>query len=343
MHMADALISTAVGGTLWAASAGLIGYAAYKVRAEADEARVPLMGVTAAFVFAAQMVNFAIPGTGASGHIGGGLLLAMLLGPHAAFLAMASVLTIQALFFADGGLLALGCNIFNLGFFTSYVVYPWIFKPLVGRSPAPARLFIGSLTAAAVGLQLGALGVVFQTTASGVSELPFNAFLLLMLPIHLAIGVGEGLATAAVALFIRRAQPEILDFTRESPVPLRSRTRLLALVAGVTLVTAVVLSRFASDAPDGLEWSTARVAGKEVPEAPADGLHDLAAALQKAAAFLPDYAIPAPQPSEAEAATGEPQPGSKNEASLAGLVGSLLTLAVAGAAVRLLRRRRTAA
>ncbi|MFA5516889.1 MAG: energy-coupling factor ABC transporter permease, partial [Desulfuromonadales bacterium] len=118
MHMADALLSPAVGAVMWTAAAGVIGWSArqMKRRQQLDERLIPLMGVLGAFVFAAQMINFTIPGTGSSGHLGGGLLLAICLGPHAAFLAVASVLTVQALFFADGGLLALGCNIFNLGF-----------------------------------------------------------------------------------------------------------------------------------------------------------------------------------------------------------------------------------
>jgi cobalt/nickel transport system permease protein len=116
MHMADALLSPGTGGVMWAATAVTIFYSARKVQSQLDNRKIPLMGVLGAFVFAAQMINFAIPGTGSSGHIGGGLLLAILLGPQGAFLTMASVLTVQALFFADGGLLALGCNIFNLVF-----------------------------------------------------------------------------------------------------------------------------------------------------------------------------------------------------------------------------------
>ena len=117
MHMADALISPAVGGTMWAATAGLTAYSAKKLKDDLDEHKVPLMGVLGAFIFAAQMINFTIPATGSSGHLAGGMILAILLGPYAAFLTIASVITIQALFFADGGLLALGCNIINMGFF----------------------------------------------------------------------------------------------------------------------------------------------------------------------------------------------------------------------------------
>ena len=117
MHMADALLSPAVGGTMLAVSVGVLACSIRDIRKNFQESRIPLMGVAGAFVFAAQMVNFAIPGTGSSGHIGGAVLLAALLGPSPAFLVMAGVLLIQALFFADGGLLAWGCNLFNLGFF----------------------------------------------------------------------------------------------------------------------------------------------------------------------------------------------------------------------------------
>src|SRR5512139_4115733 len=140
MHMADALLSPAVGGAMWAVSAGTIAHCSAKVRNEVDDRKVPLMGVLGAFLFAAQMINFSIPGTGSSGHLGGGLLLAVLLGPHAAFLTIASVLVVQAVFFADGGLLALGCNVFNLGFFPAFVAYPFLNPKVTGKRPGPARV-----------------------------------------------------------------------------------------------------------------------------------------------------------------------------------------------------------
>ncbi len=215
MHMADALISPAVGAAMWGATGVVVAYSARHVRSDLDESKIPLMGVAGAFVFAAQMVNFAIPGTGSSGHLGGALLLAILLGPEAAFLVMASILAVQALFFADGGLLALGCNIFNLGFFPAFVAYPLVYRKIVGDGPdlRAGRVFAGALLAAVVGLQLGALAVVLETTASGVSDLPFSTFLLLMQPIHLVIGVVEGLVTAVVVLFVYSAQPELLART----------------------------------------------------------------------------------------------------------------------------------
>jgi cobalt/nickel transport system permease protein len=130
MHMADALLSPTVGGTMLAATAATTLYCTRKVQRQLDNRKIPLMGVLGAFVFAAQMINVAIPATGSSGHIGGGLLLAILLGPHAAFLTLSSVLTVQALFFADGGLLALGCNIFNLGFFHALLLTLLFIKKL---------------------------------------------------------------------------------------------------------------------------------------------------------------------------------------------------------------------
>ena len=116
MHMADALISPAVAGTMGVLSAGAAIYSIKKLREEDNPKKLPLMGVMSAFVFAAQMINFTIPGTGSSGHLCGGALLSSLLGPFAGFISMIAVLVIQCLFFADGGLMALGCNIWIMAF-----------------------------------------------------------------------------------------------------------------------------------------------------------------------------------------------------------------------------------
>ena len=123
MHMADALISPAVGGTMWAVAAGAIALCSARLKRNLDDRKIPLMGVLGAFIFAAQMINFTIPGTGSSGHLGGGLILAVLLGPAAGFVTMASVLTLLPLFFADGGLLPLGRTFINLGAVTCFIAY----------------------------------------------------------------------------------------------------------------------------------------------------------------------------------------------------------------------------
>ena len=189
MHMSDALLAPTVGLVMWAVSGVALARASSRLQASGDDRLVPLMGMLGAFVFAAQMINFAIPGTGSSGHLGGGVLLAMLLGPHAALVVIASVLTVQALFFADGGLLALGANIFNIGVLPALVAWPLVGRPLAGSSPSPRRMGLATVLAAIVALQLGAAAVVVQTVASGISSLPADLFALMMLPIHAAIGV----------------------------------------------------------------------------------------------------------------------------------------------------------
>lgn len=333
MHMADALISPAVGGTLWAVSGGLIAFCARKVQRTLRDNLVPMMGVLGAFIFAAQMINFSIPGTGSSGHLGGGLILAVLLGPYAALIVIASVLTVQALFFADGGLLALGCNIFNLGFFPAFVAYPLIYRAVARGSHATTRAWVAAILAAVVGLQLGALGVVLETKASGISELPWGTFVGMMLPIHLAIGMVEGLATAAVVSFVAKARPEALPApeTDQAAGGLRPVLARLALAA---LVLGGVASWFASTHPDGLEWSMAKVSGKEELEAPAGGIHHALAGLQEKTALLPDYGFRTAEAEPPPAAQAESAPRSwpavSAGTSLSGIVGGLITLALAG-------------
>jgi len=338
MHMSDALLSPAVGGTMWAATAGVAAYSARKIERLGEASRVPLMGVLGAFVFAAMMVNFSIPGTGSSGHLGGGLLLAILLGPHAAFIVMASVLVVQALFFADGGLLALGCNIFNLAFFTGFLVYPLVWKPLAGKRPRGGRLFAATIVAAVIGLQLGAFGVVLETEASGISSLPFGTFALLMQPIHLAIGLVEGLVTASVVLIVWRARPELLAAGAQQ----RSLRPILIGLGVTALVTGGVVSWFASVHPDGLEWSVARATGSELAS-PRDTIHTWMAKIQRITAFLPDYDF---QSSTEQSRRGNETPTAwpapRSGTSTSGVLGSVLVLALAAAAgygIRQGRRR----
>lgn len=356
MHMADALLSPAVGCTMWAASAGTIAYCSKKVRQEMDDKKVPLMGVLGAFIFAAQMINFTIPATGSSGHLGGGLLLTILLGPYAAFLTIASVLLIQALFFADGGLLALGCNIFNLGIFPAFIAYPLIYKQIVKNRSTKGRIVAASIIAAILGLQLGAFGVVLETVASGVSSLPFTTFVSLMQPIHLGIGLVEGLVTAAVVSFVYQARPEILESAMQArPIGnFPMRTIAIAFLAAAVL-TGGVISWFASDDPDGLEWSIKKVTGKEAVEGKNSGLHNMLASLQQKAAFLPDYSFKSQEVPKGEAiqpATGQKKEtaeqtggqknkdqGSRQGTSAAGILGGLMTLGLAGIIGYVLKKR----
>ncbi len=337
MHMADALLSPAVGGTMWAVSAATIACCSKKVRAEMDDRRMPLMGVLGAFIFAAQMINFSIPVTGSSGHLGGGLILAILLGPYAAFLTIASVLVVQAFFFADGGLLALGCNIFNLGFFPAFIAYPLIYKKIIGKFPSPTRISVASMVAAIIGLQLGAFGVVMETVLSGISSLPFSTFLFIMQPIHLAIGVVEGLVTAAVISFVYNAKPEIVLSAMEArPIGVHPIRNIILGFLAVTLLNGGVLSRFASEHPDGLEWSITKVTGKEELKGPEQGLHGTLAAIQEKLAFLLDYSYKKDPDTNT---AGKKAEGGKFGTSVSGIVGVTLTLGLTFIIGIMLKRR----
>lgn len=337
MHMADALISPAVGGVFWLSSAGLIAYSSKKVKESVSNMgdKVPLMGVLGAFIFASQMINFSIPGTGSSGHLGGGMILAILLGPYAAFLTMASVLLVQALFFADGGLLALGCNIFNLAFYTCFIAYPLVFKKIYKKEASSGRIIAGSLVAAIIGLQLGAFSVVMQTLISGKSALSFGTFLLMMQPIHLAIGIVEGLATAFTVMFVWKAQPEILQSSVEEKVI--SNVSFKKVISGLLISTVViggVFSWFASSHPDGLEWSIFKTTGTEELESSDSKIYSALANLQEKFAFLPDYGFKASE-SEGESAVtakaeeeAEAWPAVSSGTSVSGIVGGLLVLLI---------------
>jgi cobalt/nickel transport system permease protein len=333
MHMADALISPAVGGTFWMISGGLIAYSARKMTESLRDNLIPIMGVLGAFIFAAQMINFSIPGTGSSGHLGGGLILSVLLGPYAALLVISSVLTVQALFFADGGLLALGCNIFNLGFFPAFIAYPLIYRTIAGASGSGARAWGAALAASVTGLLLGALSVVGQTMASGITGIPIGAFTALMVPIHLAIGVVEGLATAVVVGFVAKARPEAI------PVSSSNRNDRQPVLIGLSIATLVIgmgLSWFASAHPDGLEWSIGKATGAGELAAPEAGVHQHLADLQEKTSFLPDYGFK--NAGEASATW----PAISAGTSVSGLVGGLITLVVVGVIGFVLRSRRQA-
>ncbi len=331
MHMADALISPAVGGMMYAASGAAIALSVIKGRKDnlLDEKKIPVMGIMSAFVFAGQMINFTIPGTGSSGHIGGGILLAALLGGGPALLCITAVLLIQCLIFADGGLLALGCNIFNMGVIPCLVAYPLLFKPFLKKGVSKKNVTIASVLTVVVGLQLGAFAVVLQTLLSGITQLPFGSFVLLMQPIHLAIGLVEGLVTAAVLVFVHSARPELLESVQvKKPLSRQlSLTKVLAVLVALVLLVGGGLSLFASAYPDGLEWSIDGVLKQseaipasgesELREVSAEGsVYDTFAGVQEATAVMPDYAF-----KDSDSAAGT---------SVAGIAGSFVVLLLAG-------------
>jgi cobalt/nickel transport system permease protein len=340
MHMSDALLSPAVGGICWAATATLLTISAEHAKRASASSSIAKMGIMGAFVFACQMINFTIPGTGSSGHLGGGLLLAIVLGPSAAFIAMASVLFIQALFFADGGLLAFGANVFNLGFFTCFLAYPLIFKPLAGDMQNRKRVLVACIAGAVAGLQLGALGVVLETVLSGISSLPFATFAALMQPIHLAIGLTEGAVTAGVVLFLLNSAPETLtqrlSTTKSNARPLVALGILTALLGGT-------MSWFASQNPDGLEWAVEKITGHEEMATRTDGAHAWFARVQEKATIMPDYTFASNATSETPptvASKSQTWPNVNEGKSLSGILGGTLVFALIGLLALVLRNMR---
>ncbi|MDR1914646.1 MAG: energy-coupling factor ABC transporter permease [Clostridiales bacterium] len=333
MHMADVLLSPVTGGVMTAVSAGALGYSVRKLsKGEAgfDESKIPMMGVMGAFVFAGQMINFTIPATGSSGHIGGGLLLAAVLGPFPALITLAAVLLIQCLFFADGGLLAYGCNVFNMGV-CSVLAYKFIYEPIVRKEMNNKNITIASMAAVVLGLQLGAFSVVLETLASGITELPFGSFALLMQPIHLAIGLVEGVVTAGVLCYINVARPEVLyskTLYSDNKLARVSFKNLIIVFGVLTVIVGSVLSLFASGYPDGLEWSVEGVAGT-AELASKSGLIGIVQNIVSKTAFMPDYGF---------ADGSNPVLGT----SVAGIIGSLITVIIAGGIAFLVSRRKHA-
>lgn len=324
MHMSDALLSPAVGGVMWGASAAAIAVSARRLSKDLDSEKVPLMGALGAFVFAAQMINFSIPGTGSSGHLGGAVLLAILLGPQAAFLTLVSVLTVQALFFADGGILALGANMFNMGFLACFLAYPLTYRRIAGDGSSRGRVFVAAVLTSILGLVAGSFMVVVQTVLSGISSLPFGLFAATMLPIHLAIGVVEGIVTGFVVLIARGVAPGIQD-AHVPPSPRRRRGVLLGILAAAIIIGGF-FAWFSSSHPDGLEWSVARVAGEAGSESSEEGGLSFASWLQGKLSFLPDYGF-------------RGKDAARPSTTVSGLVGGFIVLCLVVLSGILLRNR----
>ena len=296
------------------------------------------MAVASALVFAGQMINYTIPGTGSSGHMCGGMLLSALLGPEAGFLSMIVVLTIQCLFFADGGLMALGANIWNMAFYGCFVGYYLIWRPIMRsrlfenlgpHAAQRARIALASIIGCVVTLQMGAFSVVLETTLSGITELPFGAFCALMQPIHLAIGLVEGLITTAVLTYVYETRPELVrdvDLSEEAAAGKSSKSlgTVIVTLALTALIVGGVFSHFASSNPDGLEWAlfgneesgySANMGLDEDNFGTSSAVSETASSIQEKTSFLPDYSFS----------------GSENPmgTTVSGIVGSIMVAAAA--------------
>lgn len=328
MHMSDSLLSPTVATTFGVISGALIVYSAKKLSADSRHyERLPLMGIMGAFIFCAQMINFAIPGTGSSGHIGGGVLLTLLLGPYSAILVMGSVLVVQCLLFADGGLMALGCNIFNLAFWPCLIGLGCQSLDMKRREKVQgSKLFC--IFAVVMALQFGAAGVALETYFSGRSDLPLGEFLMVMLLIHLPIAIIEGILTAIVIeLTTHYAKERSIVLLEKVDTWKRTRLAVIFLVTG--LLFGGVGVWFASSNPDGLEWSISKVSGSQGADEQVRNSSSILQKVQNITALMPEYRYPDQDTVSGNEEVDSPWPKVNSEKTLAGIIGGLVTAALA--------------
>jgi cobalt/nickel transport system permease protein len=305
MHIPDGFLSTLVSILLWAISAGVVGYALWRVGRDLGERQVPLMGVLAAAIFAGQMLNFSVTG-GTSGHLLGAAIATILLGPWAAIIVMTTVVSIQALVFQDGGLLALGANLFNMaviGVTVSYFVYTSLHKLLSGKKWG---VFVSGFAAAWLSIFIASLACALELAASGTS--PANIAVPAMGGIHALIGIGEGLITVGALAFLYATRRDLLHIGEAAPA---GGAAVWGAGLGIALLLAV-FSPLASSHPDGLEWVAEQKGFLDIAQGP---LFEI----------IPDYVLP----------------GVSNEALATILAGVIGTLMVFGVAFGVARARRS--
>lgn len=269
MHIPDGFLSLVISIICWIATAGVIALAISKTNKSLGEKQIPLMGVMAAFIFAAQMINFPVAG-GTSGHLLGGAMAAIVLGPWAGMLVMTSVIAVQALLFQDGGLVVMGANILNMGLVTAAVGYG-LYRSASTQSKN-VKLGVAGV-AAWLSVMTGALLTSLELWLSGTSDL--QIVIPAMLGVHALIGLGEALITVSALAFILRTRPDLLGEDSESAMGSRN----WVFVGGLIALVVVLFSPLASADPDGLE----RVAGN---------LGFLDAGQSAPYSIIPDYTLP---------------------------------------------------
>ncbi|GAB4492597.1 MAG: energy-coupling factor ABC transporter permease [Anaerolineales bacterium] len=270
LHIPDGFLNLVVSLTFWALTIIAVGIAISKTNKALGEKQVPLMGIMAAFIFAAQMLNFPVAG-GTSGHFLGGALAAIVLGPWAAILVMTAVIAVQGLLFQDGGLLVMGANIFNMGILTAMIGFG-LYRMVSASANKTLKLAVAGV-GAWISTVAAALLTSLQLWISGTSSL--QIVVPAMLGVHVLIGIGEALVTVAALAFIMQARPDLLEAETVAEKGGRSW-----IAAGVIMsLAAVLLSPLASGDPDGLE----RVA---------EDFGFLQAGLEAPYQILPDYTIP---------------------------------------------------
>lgn len=299
MHIPDGFIDGKTAAVTGALSVTGVGLALRQIKCELPARRVPLLGMAAAFLFAAQMVNFPVAG-GTSGHLVGGVLVAALLGPSAAVIVVTAVLIVQCFLFGDGGVMALGANIFNMGILDSVIGY-LIYRLLSAWLPGPRGRVTALAFAAWCATVIAAISCAGQLAWSG--TIPWSSAFPAMAGVHMLIGIGEGLISALVYVAIERTRPELIP-ENNLPVLPRRRGELIAYGLLAALGVAVFIAPFACSWPDGLD-SVAKKFGFD---------HKLAAPLLYAPA--PNYRVPGIH-------------WTIGATALAGVIGSLIVCALA--------------
>jgi cobalt/nickel transport system permease protein len=297
MHIPDAVLDPKVAIATALIGAGGLAYGLRSLRDRLRDRTTVLMGSMAAFVFAAQMVNFPLPLLPASGHLLGGVLAAVLLGPWAGSAVIAAVLLVQCFLFGDGGLTALGANFVNMGLIGSVGGYA-IYAPLRRAIGGHRGILIGSMAAAWFSVILASGAFAVELAASGRWS-TFLGVLGWMTLVHAAIGLGEAIITGMVVRFLLLTRPDLLDDGSKPAESAASRWGGIAVAGlGISLAVAIFLAPMASANPDGLEY----VGGEKVPFLPTEG----SAPTPTIPAPILDYEMPglSRSPSVATAAAG---------------------------------------
>jgi cobalt/nickel transport system permease protein len=269
LHIPDGFLNLVISLVFWVLTIIIIGVAISKTNQSLGEKQIPLMGVMAAFIFAAQMINFPVAG-GTSGHFLGGALAAIILGPWAGMLVMTAVVGLQGLLFQDGGLLVMGANIFNMGILPAIIGYG-LYRTVVYQKKG-VRLAVAGV-AAWLSVIGAALITSLQLWLSGTTRL--EIVIPAMLGVHALIGIGEAIITIAALAFIEQTRPDILKADQIAT----SGSNSWIFVGMIITLFVLLISPFASGDPDGLE----RVA---------ENLGFLETGQPAPFELLPDYTIP---------------------------------------------------
>lgn len=291
MHIESAMLSVAVGAAGMAASGTGSVLSARRLRKDPgpgiiDRTKWQNVALAGGFVFVAQMFNFGIPMTGSSGHLVGGILLACLLGPYTAYLMMGAIVLTQAFLFNDGGILAAGVNFVNMGLIPCMLVYPLVHRKLAPAGSSGKRIWTVSVLSCAAGLVAGAGMVCVEAALSG-SSLQFGAFLTRMLPIHLVVGLVEGVITGTVLVGVTKVAPEHTLSARNKAAT-SSPKMVFGGVALLLLTTAAYF--FGSGNPDGLNWSILGAGGNASVQQ-VSSLHIFIEKAEQFFALLPGYQL----------------------------------------------------